>query len=162
MPIYEFYCTPCNTVFNFFSRTVNTAKIPGCPQCRRPLKRQMSLFAKGSGRKGEEGGDGMPPMDEAKMEKALAMIAGEAEKIDENDPRQAVQLMRKLSDASGISLGSGMEEALNRLEKGENPDRIEAEMGDLLDSEEPFITGGKGKRGVRKPKPRVDDTLYDL
>jgi putative FmdB family regulatory protein len=162
MPIYEFYCTPCNTVFNFFSRTVNTAKIPGCPQCRRPLKRQMSLFAKGSGRKGEEGSDGMPPMDEAKMEKALAMIAGEAEKIDENDPRQAVQLMRKLSDASGISLGSGMEEALNRLEKGENPDRIEAEMGDLLDSEEPFITGGKGKRGVRKPKPRVDDTLYDL
>lgn len=162
MPIYEFYCTSCNTVFSFFSRTVNTTKIPSCPKCRRRLKRQMSLFAKGSGRKGDEVGDGMPPIDEAKMERAMAMIAGEAEKLDENDPRQTAQLMRKFSDATGLSLGSGMDEALNRMEKGEDPDRIEADMADLLDSEEPFLKTGKGKRGVRKPKPRVDETLYDL
>jgi putative FmdB family regulatory protein len=46
MPIYEFYCEKCNTVFNFFSRVVNTTKTPNCPQCRKALKRQMSLFAK--------------------------------------------------------------------------------------------------------------------
>jgi hypothetical protein len=92
----------------------------------------------------------------------MAMLAGEAEKISEDDPRQAAQLMRKLSDATGFSLGSGMEEAVNRLEKGEDPDQIEAEMGGLLDGEEPFLKTGKGKRGGRKPKPRVDDTLYDL
>lgn len=161
MPIYEFHCTPCNTVFSFFSSGVNTAKIPACPKCRRPLKRQMSVFAKGSRGKGEEG-DGMPSMDEVKMEKAMAMLAGEAEKIGGDDPRQAVQLMRKLTDVTGLSLGSGMEEALNRLEKGEDPDRIEAEMGDLLDGEEPFLTGGKGNRDGRKTKPSVDETLYDL
>jgi putative FmdB family regulatory protein len=162
MPIYEFYCTPCNTVFSFFSQGVNTAKIPACPVCRRPLKRQMSLFAKVSRGKEAPAGDDMPPIDEAKMEKAMAMLAGEAEKINEDDPRQAAQLMRKLTDATGLSLGSGMEEALNRLEKGEDPDRIEAEMGDLLEGEEPFLAGGKGKKGSRKPKPRVDETLYDL
>jgi len=162
MPIYEFYCTPCNTAFSFFSRGVNTAKIPACPRCRRPLKRQMSIFAKVSRGKEEPAGDDMPPVDEAKMEKAMAMLAGEAEKINEDDPRQAAQLMRKLTDATGLSLGSGMEEALNRLEKGEDPDRIDEEMGDLLEGEEPFLPGGKGKRGGRKPKPRVDETLYDL
>ncbi|MDD5100168.1 MAG: zinc ribbon domain-containing protein [Syntrophales bacterium] len=162
MPIYEFYCRSCNTVFSFFSRGVNTEKIPACPGCRRPLKRQMSIFAKVSRGKDEPAGDEMPPIDETKMEKAMAMLAGEAEKINEDDPRQAAQLMRKLTDATGLSLGSGMEEALSRLEKGEDPDRIEAEMGDLLEGEDPFLVGGKGTRGTRKPKPRVDDTLYDL
>jgi len=162
MPIYEFYCGKCNTVFSFFSRTVDTTKTPACPKCRRPLKRQMSVFAKVSCGKEEPSGDGIPSLDEAKMEKAMAMLAGEAEKISEDDPRQAARLMRKLSDATGLSLGAGMEEALSRLEKGEDPDRIEAEMGDLLEGEEPFVLEGKGKRGGQKPKPRVDETLYDL
>ena len=162
MPIYEFYCTPCNTVFSFFSRGVNTTKIPACPRCRRPLKRQMSIFARVSRGKEEPAGDDMPPIDEARMEKAMAMLAGEAERINEDDPRQAAQLMRKLTDATGLSLGSGMEEALSRLEKGEDPDRIEQEMGELLEGEEPFLAGGKGAKGGRKPKPRVDETIYDL
>jgi putative FmdB family regulatory protein len=162
MPIYEFYCETCNTVFNFFSRGVNTAKIPDCPKCRKALKRQMSLFAKVSRGKEEPAEDGMPPIDEAKMEKAMAMLAGEAEKMNEDDPRQAAQLMRKLTDATGLTLGAGMEEALNRLEKGEDPDQIEAEMGDLLEEGEPFVLEGKGTKGSRKPKPHVDETLYDL
>jgi putative FmdB family regulatory protein len=162
MPIYEFYCGKCNTVFSFFSRSVNTTKVPGCPKCRRNLERRMSLFAKVK-RGGEEpAGDGMPQLDEAKMEKAMAMLAGEAEKLNEDDPRQAAQLMRKLTDATGISLGAGMEEALHRLEKGEDPDQIEAEMGDLLEGEEPFVMGEKGQKKHGKPKPRVDETLYDL
>ena len=147
MPIYEFYCEPCNTVFSFFSRGVNTAKIPACPRCRRPLKRQMSIFAKGSRGKEDPADGDMPPFDEAKMEKAMAMLAGEAEKISEDDPRQAAQLMRKLTDATGLSLGSGMEEALSRLEKGEDPDRIEAEMGDLLEGGGTLSHRGKGEEG---------------
>jgi len=164
MPIYEFYCHKCNTVYNFFARSANTDKIPYCPQCKRiRLKRQMSIFAKVSRGKDEEGGgDDMPPIDEAKMEKAMAMLAGEADKINEDDPRQAANLMRKLSEATGLNLGSGMEEALRRMERGEDPEQIEAEMGDLLEGEDPFTFQQKGKKGIRKPRPRVDETLYDL
>jgi putative FmdB family regulatory protein len=165
MPIYEFYCHKCNTVYNFFSKTVNTERIPYCPRCKRvKLKRQMSVFAKiSSGR--DEGGDDdpMPYMDETKMEKAMAMLAGEADKISEDDPRQAANLMRKLSETTGMKLGSAMEEALRRMERGEDPEAIEAEMGDLLESEEPFIfDGSQGKKGAKKTKPLVDDNLYDL
>jgi putative FmdB family regulatory protein len=162
MPVYEFYCARCNTILNFFSRTVNTTKIPPCPKCGKALKRQLSIFAKVSRGKEAPAEDGMPPIDEGKMEKAMEMLAGEAEKLNEDDPRQAAQLMRKLTDATGLSLGAGMEEALHRLEKGEDPDRIEAEMGDLLEGEEPFVVGGTGKRATRRPTPRVDETLYEL
>ncbi|MBM4272479.1 MAG: zinc ribbon domain-containing protein [Deltaproteobacteria bacterium] len=163
MPIYEFYCRKCNTVYSFFSKTVNTEKIPHCPKCKKvKLKRQMSIFARVSGGK-EEAADGdMPPIDEGKMEKAMAMLASEADKINEDDPRQAAMLMRKLSDATGLNLGPGMEEALSRMERGEDPEKIEEEMGDLLEGEDPFLFGEKTKKGKKRPRPRVDETLYDL
>jgi putative FmdB family regulatory protein len=164
MPVYEFYCRKCNTIYQYFSRTADTQKVPFCPRCKRVrLKRQMSVFAKVSGKR-EDGEAQMPPIDEERMEKAMAMLAGEADRISEDDPRQAAALMRKLSDATGLNLGPGMEEALRRLERGEDPDRIEEEMGDLLESEEPFLLEGKAAagKGKARPRPTVDDTLYEL
>jgi hypothetical protein len=72
--------------------------------------------------------------------------------------------MRKLSDMTGMELGDGMNEALRRMETGEDPDQIEAEMGSLLEDEEPFmLQGGKGKLSrIRDLKPKKDETLYDL
>jgi len=53
---------------------------------------------------------------------------------------------------------------LRRMEKGEDPDQIEAEMGDLLEGEDPFILpGNKGaRRAGKRPAPQRDQTLYDL
>ena len=76
MPIYEFYCGRCNMVFNFFSKSVNTEKIPACPKCDQPLQRLMSLFAKITRDKAESPGEEMPPFDEQKMENAMAMLGG--------------------------------------------------------------------------------------
>lgn len=164
MPIYEFYCKPCNTIYKFFSLTVNTEKIPQCPVCGNPdLERRVSLFATISSRKEESAGDdNMPDIDESRMEKAMAILAREADKINEDDPRQAAQLMRKLSEATGLKMGAGMEEALTRLEKGEDPEQIEAEMGDLLEGEDPFLLEAKKTISRQRNKPKKDDTLYDL
>lgn len=164
MPIYEFYCEACNTIFNFFSRSINTSKKPTCPRCRtQRLSRMMSAFAV-TGKAKEEGDAGDLPFDESRMEKAMQALAGEAESIGEDDPRQAANLMRKLTDMTGLELGPGMTEALRRMERGEDPDQIEAEMGDLLEGEDPFVLPGKkgGKPGGRRPAPQRDETLYDL
>ncbi len=164
MPIYEFYCDQCHTIFNFFSRTVNTRKVPLCPRCKdNKLSRQVSMFAI-TGRAREEGDMDDLPFDEGKMENAMQMLAGEAERINEDDPRQAAQLMRKLTRMTGLELGDGMEEALSRMEQGEDPEQIEAEMGDLLEGDDPFQL--KGKKGPadrgRRRAPDRDETLYDL
>jgi putative FmdB family regulatory protein len=161
MPIYEFYCHKCNTVYNFFARSANTDKIPYCPRCKRiKLKRQMSVFSSPSRDREGQADDNMP-VDPSVMEKVMGTIANEADKMREDDPRMAARLMRQLSKA-GINFGPGMEEAISRLEKGEDPEQIEQELGDLLENEDPFILQAQAKQKGRKPKPRVDDTLYDL
>jgi putative FmdB family regulatory protein len=162
MPIYEFYCPECHMVFNFFSRTINTEKIPPCPKCNRSkLERQMSSFAVLRGGK-EDQEDGLPDIDESKLEKAMTALASEAERINEDDPKQAAQLMRKLTHMTGLELGTGMEEALRRMEAGEDPEQIEAEMGDLLEEEDPLLFQGQKKSTSRKMEPRRDEKLYEL
>lgn len=164
MPIYEFYCPDCNTLFNFFSRTINTTKRPFCPGCKvRRLERQMSAFAITGKAKGGDENDDLP-IDEGKMEQAMQALASEADRINEDDPRQAATLMRKLTDMTGMELGAGMEEALQRMERGEDPEQVEAEMGDLLENEDPFVFKEKrGRKGAAARRmPRRDETLYDL
>ena len=164
MPIYEFFCKNCNMIFSFFSKTVNTTKRPGCPKCKtEKLTRQVSMFAFTG--KASEGGDMEDlPFDETKMEQAMHMLSREADRIDEEDPRQAANLMRRLSDMTGLKLGPGMDEALSRMERGDDPEQLEAEMGDMLMDEDPFqLSEKKAKAGeINRPAPMRDDTLYDL
>jgi hypothetical protein len=121
----------------------------------------MSVFAVSKNR-GEEDDMPLPDMDESKMEQAMNLLAREAEHMDEDDPRQAANLMRKLTDMTGLDLGPGMEEALNRMEAGEDPEQIEAEMGDLLEGEEPFSVKEKVSRVRKSRPPQVDEELYYL
>jgi hypothetical protein len=95
------------------------------------------------------------------MENAAGMLAQEAENINEDDPRQAAQVMRKLSEMTGLKMGKGMEEAIERMEAGEDPEKIEEEIGDLIE-EEPFVISEK--KGVREKSliPYKDTTLYEL
>lgn len=179
MPIYEFYCVDCHKLFKFLSRRPNADARPACPVCGRSrLDREVSLFAVSRGRR-EEGGEGEgdlpePDIDESKLERAMQMLEREAEGLDEEDPRQAAGLMRKLYDATGLELGPAMEEAIRRMEGGEDPDAIEEEMGDILEGEDPLLGGGAGgTRGTGKSvdlraiarrlrPPAVDETLYEM
>jgi putative FmdB family regulatory protein len=161
MPIYEFFCTPCNTIFSFYSSRINTSKIPDCPKCNNKLKRQMSTFAT-VGRAREDDDNPFPGLDENKMESVLGELAREAEKVNEDDPRQMARIMRRFSEKTGLELGGSMEEALARLERGENPDEIEQEMGELLEGEDPVSFLQKKGKFPRKKKPRRDETLYEL
>lgn len=160
MPIYEFYCEPCNTVFNFFSRGINTTAVPDCPRCSAPLKRRMSKFTC-INTNGENDTAADIPCDEARLTAAMNKLAGEAESIDDKDPRQAVKLMRKFTEMTGVELGDGMQEALRRIENGEDPDSIEADIGDILENEDPFAFSNRAEKHRHLP-PRHDETLYEL
>ena len=161
MPVYEFYCADCHAIFNFLARRVATDKTPSCPRCKRQgLEKQVSAFA--ISRNLEEPQEGMPDIDESKIEQAMMTLAGDMESMDEDDPKAMASFMRKLSTMTGLELGEGAEEALSRLEAGEDPEQIESEMGDLFDGNELFSQ--KKIKGWKKQflPPEHDDTLYVL
>ncbi len=94
----------------------------------------------------------------------MNMLAQEVELMDDNNPQQAAGLMQKLSDMTGMPLNKAMKEALERMASGEPPEKVEADMGELLDVEDPFALPEKKslKNGMFRQPPRMDDTLYDL
>ena len=170
MPVYEYYCGECHVIYSFRAGFDDGARKPKCPDCgTRKLKKQISLFAISKGRGEEDGDNEFPDLDEAAMEKAMMALESEANGLDEENPKAMAKFMRKLYESTGLKLGGGMEEAIRRMESGEDPDKIEAEMGDALDDEDMLFAGGPaGQRfnlkEVRKKlvPPRVDETLYDL
>jgi putative FmdB family regulatory protein len=166
MPIYEFYCENCHTVFNFFSQRVNTEKRPDCPKCDRSrLERQVSVFSVSRNR-AEQGSDPFAEVDESRLEQAIMSMAGELEGLDRDNPQLAARAMRKVMDQAGIELGDGGEEAIGRLEAGDDPDEIEATLGNSFDDDaNPFSVKSRNMLGAIRRKylaPKTDPALYDL
>lgn len=162
MPIYEFYCDQCNVIFNFFSSRVNTTKVPDCPRCdKKELSKQISTFAT-IGKAKEKSDDLMGGLDESKMEQAFESLMQEAEHVNEDDPRQMASLMRKFTSQTGVHLGDSMEEAISRMEAGEDPDQVEKEMGDLLNEDDFSLESVKKKALHLSRQPLHDEKLYEL
>lgn len=169
MPVYEYYCSDCHTIYSFRTATFATKKKPKCPDCgTQKLEKKISLFAISKGRGEDDAAGDFPDIDEAAMERAMMSLEGEASGLDEEDPKAMAKFMRKLYDSTGLKLGGGMEEAIKRMEAGEDPEKIEAEMGDSLDSEEMLFASKSGGKvdlnAVRKKllPAKVDKNLYDL
>lgn len=165
MPIYEFYCSDCHTLFNFFSSVIDTVSRPSCPKCRRrELERRPARFATLKHR-GDEAPDPFSDLDESRLAGVMESMMGEIEGLDENeDPRRLAGLFRRFGEASGLEFGPRMEEMMSRLEAGEDPDRLEEEMGDDFDEDESleeFFRLRKGSWTLGR-RPQVDDTLYFL
>ena len=162
MPIYEYQCEKCRRILNFLVRNVATHKPPVCPKCGHPkMTRELSRFAapKGGKKASAEpaaggpaptgmppggGGDDIPPG----MEKLLS----EAEGMDEKDPRAMGRLMRKMAEQTGEVMPEEMNDVIRRLESGEDPEKIEEQMGEMLGDEPGGGMGGPGGS---------DNTLYE-
>lgn len=175
MPIYEFYCPDCDTLFNFFSPRVDTAARPDCPRCGRPsLERKPARFAALSGSStstGEEAGDdelAALGIDEERLAGAFESVLGEMEGGGEEteDPRSMARMLRRVGEAAGLEPGDRMEEMLGRLEAGEDPERLEEEMDDAFDDADgdPLADLFRRKRAARRRRrrPKVDDELHFL
>jgi hypothetical protein len=85
--------------------------------------------------------------------------------MNEDDPQAMARMMRKLMETTGMRMGAGMEEAIRRMEAGEDPDKVEEDMGPLLDSEDPFSPSENPLRALQRrlqEAPNVDPQLYDM
>ena len=170
MPIYEFACPKCRVIFNFLSRRINPGHLPTCPKCgNKKLFKQMSNFAMPRGAKepttpdrpGADAGSPMPDLNDPRVMRAMNEMERDMASVDENNPRHMAHMMRKMKDLLPPgSMPREMDIAIKRLEAGEDPEKIEADMGDLLGG----LTGGAedaagGSRGGAKYSH--DGGLYD-
>lgn len=164
MPIYEFFCKNCNTIFKFFSRTIDTETVPPCPKCNSTkMERKFSTFSTTSDKElDDEDFQLDSSLDEGRVHEALAMMEGGTGFADRDDPRKAVEFMRNFNEVSGIPTGPNMEEALKRYESGEDPQVIQEEMGDLLKQEVNELTKKKKTAKKSADQPDVDDELYEM
>lgn len=166
MPIYEFYCSGCNTLLNFFSSRIDTETRPDCPRCGHPeLERRPARFAtlKGTGEESEE--DPFAGMDDDTVDRLMGSMVEEMEGVEgTEDPRQLARVFRRFGEAAGMEPGPRMEEFLARLEAGEDPESLEGELDEGEDdpSMEEFFRFKRNLAAGRPPSPRRDETLYFL
>ncbi|MCK4506086.1 MAG: zinc ribbon domain-containing protein [Candidatus Aegiribacteria sp.] len=131
MPIYEYLCKRCNTIFQFLVRHPSKDTLPVCPKCdNKDMERVMSSFSFGRGH--SLTGDGL---------ENDPSLAG----LDEEDPKAMARAIRRMADELGEDLGSEVSEALSRLEAGEDPEKIERDLeesGFGMDDSAPSHDGG--------------------
>ena len=170
MPIYEFACPKCRVIFNFLSKRVNPERQPSCPKCgNRKMLRQMSRFAMPKGVKepaaatDDAGEDGpAPDFDDPRVMRAMGELERDMEHLDENNPKHMAHLMKKMKDIMppGV-MPKEMDVAIKRLEAGEDHEKIEEDMGDVLGE---FMGGpgdGEGGPGGYGGGYSRDSGLYD-
>ena len=168
MPIYEYACPKCRVIFNFLSKRTNPDRLPVCPKCgNKKMTKQMSRFAMSRGLKeppakseSESGEPPMPDFDDPRMERAMMEMERDMEHLDENNPKHMAHMMRKMKDLMPPgSVPKELEVAIKRLEAGEDPEKIEEDMGDVLGD---FMGGPDEEGGMGGGAPYSHDSgLYD-
>jgi putative FmdB family regulatory protein len=173
MPIYEFACPKCRKIFNFLSKKVAPDSRPSCPKCgHRKLTRQVSAFAHPRGLKepsapaagdtgpGDPGGPPMPDPDDPRMMRAMAEMERDMEHLDENNPRHMAVMMKKMKDLMPAgTMPKEFDVAIKRLEAGEDPEKIEEDMGDVLSG---MMGGEEDGPGGPGGGYSHDSGLYDM
>jgi putative FmdB family regulatory protein len=141
MPIYEYACPKCRVIFNFLSKRLNLDRLPVCPKCgNKKMTKQMSRFAMSRGLKEpaaktepQSGEPPMPDFDDPRMERAMMEMERDMEHLDENNPKHMAHMMRKMKDLMPAgTVPKELDVAIKRLEAGEDPEKIEEDMGDVL------------------------------
>jgi len=128
------------------------------------MSKQMSRFAMSRGlkeptAKADAGGSeaGMPDFDDPRVERTMMELERDMEHMDENNPRHMAHMMRKMKDLMPPGAApKELEIAIKRLEAGEDPEKIEADMGDVLGDFMGGEEGGGGGGGYTH-----DSGLYD-
>src|SRR6185369_1884211 len=78
-------------------------------------------------------GPPMPDLDDPRVARAMSEMERDMEHLDENNPKHMVHMLRKMKDVmpSG-TMPKEFDVAIKRLEAGEDPEKIEADLGDAL------------------------------
>ena len=140
MPIYEYYCKKCNTIFDFYSRTFSVEKEPVCPRCKGDLKKYVSSFSFSQKMKGPDS----LPMSTKMLDDGMKRLKDH----DTKDPEAAAKLRKKFSKMMGVNFEEGKKKSGVVLETG-----TEEKGGGVKD---------KPVSDEHDVPPEKDETLYEI
>ncbi len=127
MPAYDYRCNDCKrrVVLKYKTYAEYDQATPTCPLCHGTnLTRLISRVA-------------IARSDESRFD---SMDDTALDDMADADPATMGRYLRRMGQEAGEDLGDEFNEVVNRLEKGENPEDIEASMPDLASS--PDLGGG--------------------
>lgn len=172
MPIYEFYCPPCHTVYSFLSRRMQVPGNATCPKCGcKKLEKKVSRFAISKGLvESTASGDADPfaNLDESKLEELMSQMGPSMQDdSSQEDPKQMARLMKRMFELTGSEPTGAMLEAMKRMEAGEDPDAIDEDLGAAIDEQpDPFSPSSSASKrsSLRRilQAPNIDPELYEL
>jgi putative FmdB family regulatory protein len=132
VPVYEYWCRECKRRVSVFWRSFSEADAgtATCPRCNgTDLVRQVSRVRviRSEGSRLDDLSD-----------------FGDLPDFDENDPKAMGRWMRKMSDEIDDDLGPEFDEVVGRLEAGEDPEKIEESIPDLMGDGDPVANDDFG------------------
>lgn len=129
MPYYDFRCRDCHRPLRlFYSYAAYDTAEPTCPHCgSQHVTRRIRRVA-------------IAKSEDSRMDGMLddSSLAG----LENEDPRELGRFMRKMSREMGEDLGEEFGEVVDRLERGQSPEDIEAALPDLAGADEGMSGGG--------------------
>jgi putative FmdB family regulatory protein len=131
MPIYEFRCNACKRKVTLTYKTYADYDnaTPTCTMCGSTnLTRLISRVAVKRS-----------PLSNLFSEKGDDDSALDA--LDDSDPKMLGRVLREMSAEVGEDMGGEFEEVVDRLERGESPEEIEASLPPDLPDSPPLDTG---------------------
>lgn len=131
MPVYDYQCNACgrHVTLKYKTYADYDAATHRCPHCgSTDLTRLISRVA-------------------FKKSSISRMVSGGWDDADDSmlddlehaDPRTMGRMLREMSAEVGEEIGPEFEEVVDRLERGESPDEIEASLPDLPDDAGPAM-----------------------
>lgn len=176
MPIYEFACPDCRTLFSFFSRRVNTVATPPCPRCGKPLSREVSLFAAGRAAGDGDplglGDDGLdedfpdvPDFDagDERVGRAIAEMGDRIDHLDPNNTAEASKVLKEFSEKAGVKFNGKIMRAIDRLAGGDTSEEAGRELAEAIEGGHLLDSLARGNAVDAKEIPFAKDpTLYDM
>jgi hypothetical protein len=164
MPIYEYYCADNNKLYSFLVRNLeHRGTVPLCPDDPSlTMSKRMSSFAIIGKAREDTDRDPFAGVSDEKMETLMAEMEAEMGGMDdaEANPRQMGHFMRRLTDLMGDKTPPELREIVHRLEAGEDPEKLEAEFGELEASDS--LLGQMRTLMHAARRPVRDPKLYDI
>ncbi|MDK1028426.1 MAG: zinc ribbon domain-containing protein [Anaerolineae bacterium] len=120
MPNYDFVCEDCNKRFDLFMTYAEYGKKPPtCTHCGSQKTRRRMIRVR------------IGKSEESRMDSLGDFSNPAALEGLEDNPKELGRMMRKMGTEMGEELPAEFDEVVDRLEKGQSPEDIEAALPDL-------------------------------